>query len=143
MRDLEEIKGANAARVEEMSAAKAAEYEDDAAPAEYVLWEILIPMADNSGEEFAQDHHDAFLKQVADMAGGYTVGGVVTGAWRNPVGHMQIERMIPLRMALPVNTTLGANVRLARLCNLTREHYSQQAVMAYRLSETVRFFTGY
>ena len=131
MRDLEEIKGANAARVEEMSAAKAAEY---------VLWEILIPVASNSGEEFSQLHHDAFLKQVADAAGGYTLTGVVTGAWRNPVGHMQIERMLPVRVALPANLTIGADV--GRLCDLAREHYSQDAIMAYRLSEAVRFFTG-
>jgi hypothetical protein len=95
------------------------------------LWEILIPVCDNSGKRFAARHHATFEEMVRTMAGGLTKCAPVEGQWVDGK-TLYREKMQPVRIA-----TTARNIK--KLALLAKAHYRQLAVMYYPLSEGAVF----
>ena len=92
------------------------------------LWEVLVPVADNEGKEFALPHHHAWDDQVRDITGGLTIMRTAKGQWHDSEGRLFAERVIPVRVACDEE-----GVRA--IMGFTLKHYGQLAVMAYRISD--------
>lgn len=94
------------------------------------LWEILVPAADSDGERIPVEYHQMWDQMIRARCGGLTILKTAKGQWVDPSGRLYAEPMIPVRVAcLPE--------QIGELLDLTIDHYRQQAVMAYRLSEQV------
>ena len=92
------------------------------------LWEVLVPVADNNGDEFAVEHHRKWDEGVRNIAGGLTIMRTAKGQWEDPEGNLFAERVIPVRIACDEDT-------VRQIMELTLRHYGQLAVMAYRVSD--------
>jgi hypothetical protein len=93
------------------------------------MWEILVP-ASNHKDKFSYDHHkewDAFVRQFSD---GITVLRGAKGEWKSPDGTVFKDRMIPVRI-------ICTEEDIKRIVRFTIEHYNQEAVLAYMLSNTI------
>lgn len=95
------------------------------------MYEILIPVADNTGKRFTPAHHRQWESIVRDMAGGLSACSTVMGQWVDR-GKVYRERMRPVRVAC------GARV-IRRLARIAKEHYRQLSVMVYPIAESVTF----
>lgn len=94
------------------------------------LWEILVPASNNKDLNFTFEHHkewDAFVK---DLTGGVTILKTAKGEWLSPTGELYIDRMIPCRIACSYE-------ELSIIIDFTIEHYKQEAVLAYKISDDV------
>ena len=94
------------------------------------LWEILVPASNNTDQKFTYEHHkewDAFVKKVT---GGVTVMKTAKGQWLSPTGKLYIDRMIPCRIVCDEQ-------QISEIIDFTIEHYTQEAVLAYRISTNV------
>ena len=98
------------------------------------LWEMLIPLVFNNGEPITDDYHEKWYQKVRDLAGGLTIYPIaVEGQWVNPNTHnLYIERMVPVRIACDYAT-------IHKIADLTVEHYAQEVVMFYKVSDKVFF----
>lgn len=93
------------------------------------LWEILVP-ASNNDEKFTYEHHkvwDAFVKKIT---GGITIMKTAKGEWVSPNGKVYVDRMIPCRIVCNEE-------QISEIVDFTIEHYSQEAVLAYKISNNV------
>jgi len=94
------------------------------------LWEILVPVKDNTGHEFPVKHHRQWDDRVREITGGLTIMRTAKGQWLDHDGELFNEKMIPVRLA--------CNEKQARkVMDLTLAHYKQLVVMAYRVSDRV------
>jgi len=94
------------------------------------LWEILVPASNNKEKKFTYKHHkqwDAFVKE---LTGGVTIMKTSKGQWVSPTGQLYIDRMIPCRIVCNEE-------QMNKIVNFTIEHYDQEAVLAYRISDNV------
>lgn len=94
------------------------------------LWEILVPASNNKDQKFSYEHHkewDAFVRKVT---GGVTVTKTTKGQWVSPTGKLYEDRMIPCRI-------MCDREEMLKIVNFTLEHYNQEAVLAYKISEDV------
>jgi hypothetical protein len=94
------------------------------------LWEILVPASSNKGQKFPYEHHkkwDAFVK---DTTGGVTIMKTAKGQWVSPAGELYVDRMIPCRIVCNEE-------QMDAIIDFTLEHYNQEAVLAYRISDNV------
>jgi hypothetical protein len=94
-----------------------------------VLWEILVP-ASNPTEKFSYAHHkewDAFVRQFSN---GITILRGAKGEWISPNGTVFKDRMIPVRI-------ICTEENIRKIIRFTIEHYKQEAVLAYMLSDTI------
>jgi hypothetical protein len=96
------------------------------------LWEILVPKADNDGNEFSIDYHRKWDSMVREMAGGLTIMRSAKGIWDSG-NKVYEERMIPVRIACTED-------EIRDILNLTKNYYNQIKVMAYSISEKVIIF---
>lgn len=94
------------------------------------LWEILVPIADNLGNEFAVSHHQTWDQQVHQITGGLTIMRTAKGQWHDSEGKLFAEKVIPVRVACSEE-----NIRT--IMDITLQHYGQLAVMAYQVSTRV------
>jgi len=94
------------------------------------LWEILVPASNNKGLHFSYKHHkewDEFVKNITD---GLTIMKTAKGQWTNPIGKVYIDKMIPCRI-------ICTQEQINQIIDFTLEHYNQEAILAYLISETV------
>lgn len=95
------------------------------------LWEILAPKYSNEKKEFSLKHHHSWDSKVRQIAGGVTILKTAKGQWINTKGKLFAEEMIPVRIYC-------TEEEIEKIIQLTIEHYSQEAVMAYELSSNVK-----
>lgn len=92
------------------------------------LWEVLVPVADNSGAEYELAHHHAWDDEVRLITGGLTIMRTAKGQWEDSQGNLYAERVIPVRV-------MCDEERIRAIMELTLHHYGQLAVMAYKVSD--------
>ena len=97
------------------------------------LWEILVPTVrpDKPGRYFTTRFHLVWDEKVRKISKGLTIFKPAHGEWVAPDGELFRERMIPVR----VFCTPG---EIELIANLVASHYSQKAVMFYRVSDLVK-----
>lgn len=93
------------------------------------MWEILVP-ASWRKTRFTYEHHKEWDAYVKEIAGGLTVYRGVKGEWISPSGELFKDRMIPVRVAC-------AEEDIHKIIDFTINHYNQEAVLAYKVSEQV------
>jgi len=93
------------------------------------LYEILVP-ASGPGAKFMYEHHKRWDSFVSALAGGVTVMKAAKGEWYSPSGVLYKDRIIPCKVAC-------TEKQLYQIIDFTIEHYDQEAVMAYLISEEV------
>lgn len=86
---------------------------------------ILIPLADNDGQEFSASHHAKF----EGIATRYFTGvsrlpGVVQGVWLDN-GKRYEDRLVEYLVAIPSLTDGG---KFGRLIDRAKRHYRQEAI---------------
>lgn len=96
------------------------------------LWEILVPVSHNKDKNlrFSYEHHkewDAFVKGIS---GGVTIMKTAKGEWLSPNGILHIDRMIPCRIVCNEE-------QISDIIDFTIDHYKQEAVLAYKISNNV------
>lgn len=96
------------------------------------LWEILVPKADNDGNEYSVTYHKFWDNTVRGLSGGLTIMRSAKGVWEND-GKVYEERMIPVRIACTREGILD-------VLKFTKIYYNQIAVLAYKISEEVIFY---
>lgn len=93
------------------------------------LWEILVP-ASSKNLEFTYEHHKAWDEYVKSLAGGLTIMRTVKGEWINSDGILYLDRMIPVRIKCKRDD-------INKIIDFTINHYKQEAVFAYLLSDEI------
>jgi hypothetical protein len=94
------------------------------------LWEVLVPRVLNTGVQIPLSHHQRWDENVRKIAGGLTILKTAKGVWESPDGKIFREEMIPVRISC-------TEEQIEQIIVLTIEHYDQEAVMAYRVSDKV------
>jgi len=97
------------------------------------IWEILVPVNFNDGQEVPVDHHKEWDSKVREIANGLTILKSAKGQWISDEGTLFAEKMIPVRIACN-----GSEIRL--IANITLEHYKQIKVMYYRIADEVTIY---
>lgn len=64
------------------------------------------------------------------MRGGLTIHRGVKGEWVSPTGELFLDRMIPVRISC-------SREDINKIVDFTIEHYDQEAVMVYKVSDEV------
>ena len=95
------------------------------------LWEILVPTIMN-GKPVRTKYHKKWDEKVRSISGGLTILKPAKGQWISPSGQLFAERMIPVRISCSEND-------IEKIMAVTLDHYKQEAVMAYRISDCVKF----
>lgn len=93
------------------------------------LWEILVP-ASSKEQEFKFEHHKMWDEYVKSLAGGLTVLKTGKGQWISPDGKLFKDRVIPVRI-------MCKKKQIKKIIKFTIEHYNQEAVLAYKVSNKV------
>lgn len=94
------------------------------------LFEILVPATDKNGQKIPISLHKEWDSKVLDQAGGMTILRSTRGRWSNTSGSIVQERMIPVRIAC-------TSEQIESIASMTANHYDQEAVMFYRISNEV------
>ena len=97
------------------------------------MWEILVPTVrpNTCGEKyFRTRYHRVWDAKVRDITCGMTIMPPTRGQWVSPHGVLFEERMIPVRL-------LATREDIERVIDMTLEHYEQEAVLCYRISDEV------
>jgi len=94
------------------------------------LWEILVPAYSNVGEEISIEHHKVWDEFVKKLTGGLTIMKTARGQWVSPNGELYVDRMIPCRI-------ICTKEQIIEIIDFTIKHYDQEAVLAFKISDTV------
>lgn len=94
------------------------------------LWEILVPASNNKELKFTYEHHKEWDAYVKKTTGGVTIMKTTKGEWISPTGKLYIDRMIPCRIVCNEE-------QMSEIIDFTIEHYKQEAVLAYKISNKV------
>jgi hypothetical protein len=94
------------------------------------MWEILVPASGDKDKEFTYEHHKAWDEFVKNLTGGVTVMKTAKGQWVNPIGKLYLDRMIPCRI-------ICTKEQITKIIDFTIKHYNQEAVLAFKFSDTV------
>lgn len=94
------------------------------------VYDILIPKTDRNGSVIDQAYHQQWDRAVRDVTGGATILDGAKGYWEDPEGNVHEEGVIPVRIACTPE-------QFDAILDLTIEHYDQDVIMAYRVSEHV------
>lgn len=96
------------------------------------LWEILVPH--RIGRKTVQvPYHREWDQKVVEIAGGLTLMRAAKGRWVSPAtGKEHKELMIPVRIAC-------SEEQIVEIARLTLQHYEQECVMCFLISEKVLF----
>lgn len=68
--------------------------------------------------------------KVKEISGGMTIMPKSKGHWVNPTGQLFVEEMIPVRI-------LATREEIEKIIDFTIPYYSQEAVLAYKVSDEV------
>lgn len=86
---------------------------------------ILIPLADNQGEAFSPEHHEAFEAQVLRRFGGLSrLPGTTAGKWVDQ-GRTYVDHLVAYVVAVP--SILDA-ANLGEVIAFAKAHYRQEAI---------------
>ncbi len=95
------------------------------------LWQIFVPTHDNDGKEYDTAYHRIWDAKVQVVAGGLTINKKSRGIWQSPqTGKMFKEAMIPVTIYCDKSILL-------MIAQMTVQHYEQEAVMCYKISDEV------
>lgn len=94
------------------------------------LWEILVPAHTPKGKEIDVAHHAKWDEKIVNIAGGLTILKPVKGAWKSEQSGLIKEDVIAVRIAC-------TEQQISKIIDVTMDHYSQKAVMVYKVSDTV------
>jgi hypothetical protein len=97
------------------------------------LWRIQLPVADNKGTVFSEDHHNIVRKMVLKISGGLTDNLAAHGEWIEK-NKLYSDRNIRLDLL----ATCGQAEEIAAFA---REHYRQKAIFYCVISNHVRMAT--
>ena len=97
-------------------------------PARY-LWEIVVPVKTN-GIKVPVAHHRLWDEHVRKVSNGLTILGTAKGHWVSPTGVLHVEDVIPVRF-------ICTTKEVEQIVQITGNHYMQEAVMFYRVSNKV------
>lgn len=95
------------------------------------LWEILVPTVMND-KPIRTRYHRVWDSKVREISGGLTILKPAKGQWTAPTGQLFAERMIPVRIAC-------SEEQIEQIMAITLDYYKQEVIMAYRVSECVKF----
>lgn len=96
-----------------------------------ILWEILVPTMMN-GKPVRTKYHKVWDEKVRAISNGLTILKSAKGEWVSSSGELFAERMIPVRIACSEND-------IEKIMDITIKYYNQEEVMAYKISECVKF----
>jgi hypothetical protein len=85
---------------------------------------VLIPKADNDGNDFPSAHHLSFEAFVLDRVGGLTWIGEAQGVWAND-GRIYRDGMRTLKLAI---RSIGDGGKVVEIATFAKAHYSQEAI---------------
>lgn len=86
--------------------------------------ELFVPLADNDGVVFSDDHHNAFEAHLGGTYSGFSRLNEVQGGWVHE-GRVYRDNLVTYMVAIP-SITDGAKVR--ETAELIKRHYRQEAV---------------
>ena len=95
------------------------------------LWEILVPTIMDE-KPVRTRYHKNWDDKVRKISGGLTILKPAKGQWVSPSGKLFDERMIPVRIAC-------TEKQIEKIMDITLQHYRQEEVMAYRVSDLIKF----
>jgi hypothetical protein len=89
--------------------------------------EVLIPLTDNLGASFSQEHFRTFESLLLSLFGGYSLlPGHVVGGWRDEVtGSVYHDQLVTYVVALPSITKADV---LSEVGAFAKSHFQQQAI---------------
>ncbi len=90
------------------------------------LWEILVPTMRND-KPVRTRFHRVWDEKVRKISKGLTILSPAKGQWFNKENELLVERVIPVRI-------MCNREQIELIADLTAAHYSQQAVMFYKIS---------
>src|SRR3989338_2226118 len=96
------------------------------------LWEIFVPAHSNDGKEYPMEHHYSWDAKVRGISGGLTILKTAKGQWTSPDGKIFFDKMIPVRI-------FCTEEEIDKIIQLSIDHYGQEAVLAYEVSDNVKF----
>ena len=96
-----------------------------------ILWEILVPTMKDE-KPVRTKYHKVWDEKVRAISNGLTVLKPAKGQWVSPSGQLFAERMIPVRIACSESD-------IDKIMKMTIEYYNQEEVLAYRISDCVKF----
>lgn len=91
------------------------------------LYEILVPCQWNDGRPVRTRHHRGWDERVRKIAGGLTILKPGKGQWIHE-DDLYEDRVIPVRI-------FCTQKQIEWIAQITIEHYEQEAVMLYQLSD--------
>ena len=92
------------------------------------LWEIYVPTMRKSGKPIRVRHHKAWDNKVIKITGGLTILKPAVGYWWGPVGGIERERMIPVRI-------VATEEEINKVIEATFKHYQdEEAVLCVEIS---------
>jgi hypothetical protein len=94
------------------------------------LWEIFVPTIRPDGKPYRTRYHRVWDDKVRKISGGLTIYPPAKGQWVSPTGELFKEKMIPVRIAC-------TEEQISSIMEITLTYYSQEAVLAYRISDKV------
>lgn len=95
------------------------------------LWEILVPSHMNNGKKIEIEHHKKWDAFVQALTKGLTIQKTSKGIWLNQSEIKYEEKMIPVKIAC-------TKKQIKEISDFTAEHYKQEAIMFYLISEDVQ-----
>ena len=96
-----------------------------------ILWEILVPTM-RDGKPVRTRYHKVWDEKVRAISNGLTILKPAKGEWVSSSGELFAERMIPVRIAC-------SEANIDKIMDMTIKYYNQEEVMAYKISECVKF----
>ena len=96
-----------------------------------LLWEILVPKFSNDKRRYSISYHKEWDRKVQKISGGLTILRTAKGRWINPDKKLFSEEMIPVRVFCPEK-------EIDKIMKFTLEHYNQEEVFCYLVSEKVK-----
>jgi hypothetical protein len=94
------------------------------------LWRMQLPVADNRGIVFSEDHHNVIRKKVLKKSGGLTDNLAAHGEWIDK-NKLYSDRNIPIEFL----ATYGQADEIAAFAS---KHYRQKAIWYFVISTHVR-----
>jgi hypothetical protein len=98
------------------------------------LWEILVPVEDNYGNEFSLSYHREWDSKVRELTGGLTIMKTAKGQWCSTSGQIFVDETIPVRVACDREI-------LNKILAMTKVYYNQEVIFAFKVSEEVIFYS--
>ena len=102
------------------------------------LWEVFVPvkLSPEDPEAIPEVYHRAWDAAVLAITQGLTIFKPVRGVWIHAGEEERTyqEFMIPVRIACTL-------LQIDKILGLTADHYNQVKVFAYKVSDTVLFYS--